>query len=105
MSIRAGQIQWYSTRLNRVFVALSRKYPRLLAAWFVAGVGVGIAAMFVSVGLLAYTIVSQLAYPAADQVLTAVVRAKLAAPPCARARSGGAQFSKDTGIRTTAPPA
>ena len=67
-------MQWYTTRVNRVFVYLGRQYPRAIAVWFAAGAVVGVLAMVASVATLCYTVVSQVLYPPDQQVLTAVVR-------------------------------
>jgi len=74
LTVGTGQIQWYTTQLNRHFVHAGRQHPRLLTAWFNVGTAVGVLSMFGAVGVLAFTVVTHFTLPTEEQVLTAVVR-------------------------------
>jgi len=73
-TVHLGQVRYYTTRLNRSLVNLGTYRPRLLRAWFNAGVVFGCVAMVTSMLLLTVTVVNMLSrQPAEEQILVPVV--------------------------------
>jgi len=74
VTIHLAQVRYYTTRLNRSLVNIGLYRPRLLRAWFDAGVVFGCVAMVMSMLLLSVTVINMLSrQPAEQQILVPVV--------------------------------
>ena len=69
-----GYFRVYSVRLNDLFTHVEHKWPRVVSAWFTAGMYVGLGVMFSSVLLLVVNLVGYFRLQAAEEhVLVPVV--------------------------------
>ena len=75
INVSAGQVRWYTTYMNRLFIRLAQWRPRFWKFWFTFGVLFGLLAMPLSIFLLALLVINTLGRrPVDQQVLTPVVR-------------------------------
>ncbi|XP_064629765.1 membrane-bound transcription factor site-2 protease-like [Lineus longissimus] len=56
VTVSIGQIRWYTTCMNRLFLRLGQMKPRFLRWWFTCGVLFGLIAMFLAIFLLSLMI-------------------------------------------------
>ncbi|XP_071801549.1 membrane-bound transcription factor site-2 protease-like isoform X2 [Asterias amurensis] len=73
IQVSIGQVRWYTTCFNRLFLRLGQWKPRLIQMWFRMGAFVGVLLMFASVGLLVSTLVEASSKESPEQVLTPVM--------------------------------
>jgi len=74
LSVSIGQIRWYTSCFNRMFVRIGSWKPNYLKIWFTLGVCFGLVAMLLSVFLLSLLVLNTLGKkPVEQQVLTPVV--------------------------------
>ena len=74
VTVHLGQVRYYTTRFNRLLVNIGVCRPRLLRAWFNAGIVFGCVAMVTSMLLLTVTVVNMLSRkPSEQQILVPVV--------------------------------
>ncbi|KAK2146624.1 hypothetical protein LSH36_594g02052 [Paralvinella palmiformis] len=74
LSVSIGQIRWYTSCFNRMFVRIGSWKPNYLKIWFTLGVCFGLVAMLLSVFLLSLLVLNTLGKkPVEQQVLTPVM--------------------------------
>ncbi|GAB1599416.1 membrane-bound transcription factor site-2 protease-like [Argonauta hians] len=74
ISISVGQLRWYTTCLNRLFIRLGQSKPFFLQMWFSFGVAFGLVSMLISMFVLTLMVFNTLSdQPVDQQVLTPVM--------------------------------